>query len=290
MSLHTGYYSSGKQSYSELKNHYLIQSGGNNVNHRMRRSEGSHYSVESERLADEIHFWGNQMKEHCEFLLAETRREDFKVTILRLHDKFDTYMKRIFANIEPEKIMLDESDFKLIAGDLETNVLFALLDELEQLKLAIKNEMEKEWIGFTYPAEIDHMIKEMNHFRENIKNSLSDEAIAKFYAEESAEHTILAHKLLNPCIEPIDIKDRNTLAATKETKEAAMEIKNINKDNVNESLQYVEKLTKAAGELESKIKNHAVKSIINKKMIAHEEREGKRGIAIMKMITNRRNK
>jgi len=274
-----GEYLNCKSEYLQLRNNFSIQKGGNKPSAQV--------------LADEIHFWGHQMTEHCEFLQTETKDPKFSEDAAKLQSEFKKYMKDVFADINPEKIELDQSDYEKIAGGnyaveenhLRLTTLNELLRKLRELKNKVKQSMRKDWIGFTFPAEIDHMLKELDHFEKNIRGDITPEEIAKFYAEEAAEHTMLAHKLLNPYpLYDADEIDEETKKASDETKQCAKKIQKIDKENVKNSLDYVNELTKAGAELEEKVNAHRVKHIINSKLIAHEGRESKRGIAVMNKL------
>jgi hypothetical protein len=257
-------------------------------------------SYKSEKLsfresADEIHFWGHQMMEHCLFLATEiqphTKGSSLKQEAESLHDKFKKYMDLTFKNIDEHKIELDDQDFNnLNENNFDFDTITNLVDQLEKLKNDIKHAISLSWIGFTYPAEIEHMLKELKHFKKNLKSRLTPEDIIQFYAEEAAEHTMLAHKLINP--EPLNINDIKpidgiTQEASDKTLKEALNYTNLpqaNSNNVQQLYKYIKDSATSGEHLEQKIKNQEIKSIINPDLIAHEGRETKRFFAVMKRL------
>ena len=280
-----------KQKYDNLmQNKYNGQSfdlakGGKSVQVMVHRDLQQMNNAKGK--LDNIHFWGNQIREHMLFFHLGLEVPELKKQALELHEYWNKYLLESFEkkNIQANKIILDDSDFQKL-GDLnpliQKEVLAVLLDKTMNFKKTIRAKLEAgQWIGWIYLSFAKHVIKEAEFFVKKIKDEpISVEEEIKFWNDVNGEHMGLASHLLDPEFE----NDALIAKANAFYHQHKILNQNVDKTFLDLSIKFTEELSKFAKETQVAVHNGSVHSLIHPMLIDHDVREGERSMKMLQKM------
>ena len=171
-------------------------------------------------IIDEIHFWGNQLKEHCIFLYIGLEDIQLKTKAWNLYLKWKAFMELQFGDID--KLQSDDSLHKRLSDKILKKIydtslhlrtfqsIFILVDDLRNLKLLILEQLRKKWIGWLNESFITHLLSELEYFQRKLTdvsrigtNEDDIEAIneskdeAQFWVDVNSDHAAALSQLFD---------------------------------------------------------------------------------------------
>jgi len=280
--------------YLKYKNKYL------QYKNSYHQTAGNKYNNEQ---IDEIHFWGQQMSEHAEFLYLGIEDANLKNKGLELHTLWQTFMTDNFDSkgiSSKGKIVLDDSDFAKINSNNYNNLDY-LIVQLREYKQEIIRQLDAgKWLGWIYSLFVKHMLTELEYFNDKLNNIvLPREEEIRFYNTMNAQHAgIIAH-LLGPDLENDSLISKANRLYHKITNLSHLETNSVVK-KVDEfyhkivtdgedtflklSLDDAKELDVFNNQIKTAITSNQVKSIIHPVLINHIIYAGKRSIYVLENI------
>lgn len=126
---------------------------------------------------EEIQFWTLQSKEHCIFIVwgLAPDQHALKDTALTLIRVWETHRET-----------------------RDKNKILTIIQAMRTFLDNVTRKQSKEWIGFLYPAFIQHMKEENDYFERKITSSLSEKDELLFWTLHEQEATSLVGHLTDP--------------------------------------------------------------------------------------------
>lgn len=226
-----------------------------------KRKSRDRIKISSKDAKDEIGFWARQMSEHALFLALGLDDLKLKREGIRLHMTFENYRRR-FSQTPSTKVM---------------NSILPLLDNLKAYKQRVLDTLNQgRWIGYIYPAFVEHTLLELNYFADKLKGKgfKPDQEIA-FWNKERSDEAAVAAKLLDPSEEEL----------AKQSREISLKIKTLPKSEedmmIKLSLKAYDEFDKFGKKIEIGMKAKKLKSIIHPLLLEHVKREGERAVIML---------
>lgn len=145
---------------------------------------------------DEIAFWGNQLREHMEFISLGIVQPEIVKRAKALEEKWARVIKNPAKNVDVAKELIDET-------------------EVFQYEIADRLKVG-EWIGWLSYSFINHLILESTYFSEKLSGfgyNLADES--RFWLDHDGTESAAAEKLIDPSEEEVAEKVRKYIKHTK---------------------------------------------------------------------------
>jgi hypothetical protein len=172
-------------------------------------------------IIDEIHFWGNQLKEHCIFLYLGIEDTKLRTQAYDLYLKWYAFMELRFGDIDrslSNDILSQRLSNKQLQNIYVTSSqlstfkpIFGLIDDLRNLKLVILDKLQKQWIGWLGEAFITHILSELEYFhhkltgtprvgvnKDDIKSIEESNDEASFWVDVNSDHAAALSQLFDP--------------------------------------------------------------------------------------------
>lgn len=276
------------EKYLKYKSKYLklkySQKGGHDIDDNL--NDNTIDNIDNKDAVDMLHFWGNQFIEHCFILYSMIIDINLQDDAHYLYKKWSEYIGNIFpsSGIDIYKIVLDESDFSNIDMDnINFDEVYNMIEELKDYQEILKQLIvdEGKWIGWIYPTYIKHILDELNHFIREFNDEISDEDKMIFWNKCNAENAALISHMLDPTLEnDVDIDKFNdyyhkVMSKLHVTQKEQMIIMSVN---------YVKEFDDMVSNLQNKIHDKKIRSMIYPMMIDHIYRENKRCMYVLNKV------
>lgn len=212
-------------------------------------------------MDDDINFWSHQIAEHNLFIF------------LGLVDDGKNNVKEL-RNLA-YSLYQDWTDFrKQYLENEDSTGIDKLLDAQEKLESDIKSLQDKNiWIGYLYPAFVQHMIDEREYFIKRISDGLTQEEEIEFWNHHDATEIAAESHMLDPT----ETKLYDTMDALRKNFESSTYSENAQAYFLTLASQYSD----LHENLKSLLKDNKLKSVMNMDLIEHAAREGLRGTKII---------
>ena len=208
-----------------------------------------------QQAEDEVRFWMNQDTEHLQFLAENTVEPTLQKDAASLWSTYRTSL----PTATPEQVT-------------------TLLAQSQALKRRALDASLQGWIGWLFPAVIEHMIIEMDAMTARVTTGLPDRDELCLIAQHSAEVAAVVAHLLDPT--ELDLQ----AAARKEAREAGDVADACQTQEYAALRQATLSGTGRLEQLSIDPRLARARSILNPAMVAHERRENMRFAMMLNAI------
>lgn len=142
---------------------------------------------------DEITFWLRQHSEHALFIAKGLQAGLQELTALGLENLIE-------EGFAISALFIELFNANQVAGENihPTTVLHQHLNALEDYLNRVLALASQTWVGYNYPSQAFHYLKELNHLRQHIDGQVSQQEELDFWLDIHADHAGMFAHLLDP--------------------------------------------------------------------------------------------
>jgi hypothetical protein len=226
-------------------------------------------------VENEVLFWGNQIKEHMNFIYLGLADDNQR--LINLKQKA-VYLKSSWENVLS---MYEKKQYTKVN-------LTILIDETYNYQIIIQDYIKNNvWIGWLSYSFMEHLINELLYFQKKIEGSgynLKEEMVFWLWHHES--EMAASEKLLDPLEKELSEITKDYIEEIKILQEDLVKLSgNSSRNKLNDkTIEILNEYLLQTNELKDGIVNRNILTNISRDMINHVIREGERAIDIFNLL------